>query len=833
MNDRISSALARLFEEHSIVFWPDPTGEMREAYEAVALPGVTRVEVANNEFGLKLRMLRREAGAKFLVYRPGPEPAVGENWLLDVQLSAGQFRADQVAIWLAELGLPAAFEGLVREHAEFFRSGARVEALKRLMRADDTRTALRLRMLAVCAGAQGSLDTVIEALLAELAEERKDAMRLIERAGLAGFLWEQIGAQYGYHSEAPGVEDFAITLFEAVWRLALGEGAKLKPEALVLFHRWKNDRHGGTAFERLSARYLGLLGISENIARREVRDLVGIDHFEEVDRHIIRQIVHGLAAATVSAGEALGWARARRQSHWYGRYEDVYLALGFAVEFQQALAEANIRMTSPAEGVRRYVASWFRLDQLYRKFLYHMDQSRQATLLSELFTTIENRYTTNFLLPLNDAWQDQLARMERWEVPGLPRQIDFYRDQAAEYRRRDQKVVVIISDALRYEVAEECLARIRGLNRFDAELSAMIGVLPSYTQLGMAALLPHDALRIAPDGQGTVLDGEAGVQGLAGRERQLGKGHKGDRVKALAAQDVLNMRTDEGKALFRDHDAVYVYHNRIDAVGDKLATEDHLPEAVESTIEDLVALVRKLTSSNFSNILITADHGFLYQHRPLDESDFSVAEPQGGETFQRNRRFVLGRGLSETRGMKHFTAAQLGLVGDVDVLIPNSINRLRVRGAGSRYVHGGASLQEIVLPVLRVGKHREADLRQVNVQIVTSGRGLITSGQLAVTLYQTEPVSPKVQSRRLFAGIYAGDGTLISDEVELLFDFRSDNPREREQPCKLLLSRAADAYNGQDVLLKLRERVGETSHYQDHASHRLQLRRGIEIDFDF
>lgn len=833
MNDRIASALARLFEEHRIVFWPDPTGEMREAYEAVALPDVTRVEVANNEFGLKLRMLRREAGVKFLVYRPGTEPAVGENWLLDVQLSAGQFRADQAAIWLAELGLPAAFEGLVREHAEFFRSGVRVEALKRLMRADDTRTALRLRMLAVCAGAQGGLDTVIEALLAELAEEREDAMRLIERASLAGFLWDQIGAQYGYHSEAPGVEDFAITLFEAAWRLALGEGAKLKPEALVLFRRWKNDRHGGTAFEGLSARYQGLLGISEGIAQREVQDLVSIDHFEEVDRHIIRQIVRGLSVTTVSAGEALGWVRARRQSHWYARYADVYLALSFAVEFQQALAEANIGMTSPAEGVRRYVASWFRLDQLYRKFLYHMDRSRQATLLSELFTTIENRYTTTFLLPLNDAWQDQLARMERWEVPGLPRQIEFYRDQAAEYRRRDQKVVVIISDALRYEVAEECLARIRGLNRFDAELSAMIGVLPSYTQLGMAALLPHDALRIAPDGQGIVLDGEAGVQGLTGRERQLGKGRKGDRVKALAAQDVLNMRTDEGKALFRDHDTVYVYHNRIDAVGDKLATEDHLPEAVESTIEDLVALVRKLTSSNFSNILITADHGFLYQHRPLDESDFSVAEPQGGETFQRNRRFVLGRGLSETRGMKRFTAAQLGLAGDVDVLIPNSINRLRVRGAGSRYVHGGASLQEIVLPVLRVGKHREADLRQVNVQIVVGGRGLITSGQIAVTLYQAEPVSPKVQSRRLIAGIYAGDGTLISDETELLFDFRSDNPREREQPCKLLLSRAADAYNGQDVFLKLRERVGETSHYQDHASHRLQLRRGIDVDFDF
>jgi hypothetical protein len=52
-------------------------------------------------------------------------------------------------------------------------------------------------------------------------------------------------------------------------------------------------------------------------------------------------------------------------------------------------------------------------------------------------------------------------------------------------------------------------------------------------------------------------------------------------------------------------------------------------------------------------------------------------------------------------------------------------------------------------------------------------------------------------------------------------------------PCKFLLTRAADDYNNQDVFLKLRERIGKTSHYQDYASQRLQLRRGISTDFDF
>jgi hypothetical protein len=147
--------------------------------------------------------------------------------------------------------------------------------------------------------------------------------------------------------------------------------------------------------------------------------------------------------------------------------------------------------------------------------------------------------------------------------------------------------------------------------------------------------------------------------------------------------------------------------------------------------------------------------------------------------------------------------------------------------------HGGASLQEVIIPVIRVGKRREADVGKVEVQIIVSGRSLISSGQTAVTLYQAQPVSAKLQQRELLAGIYASDGTLVSDEHQLVFDYIPENPRERELPLKFLLSREADTHNNQDVFLKLRERVGKTSHYEDYTSHRFQLRRGISTDFDF
>jgi len=831
MSDRIQAGLARLFDENRIVFWYDAACDMRAEYEAVDLESVEKVEIVNNEFGLKYRMLRQEPKQKFLLYKEGPEPEEVENWLLDLQLATAVFKADQAAIWLAELGLPTQFEDVVRNHTEFYRSKGRIEHLKRALAPSDTKTDVLRRMLAVCADAEGALDTVIEALLKELAEGRDDALRLMDRAGLRDFFWAQVENAYGYASPEPDFEDFAITLFQSCYRRALEEDGKLNAEALLVFRRWKNNRHGADAFEVLSRKYQEILRVPDDLSDRDIKQLRAIDYFEEIDRQIIRKLVMALSSQTVTSSEVLKIVRERRQSHWYGIYRDVYEAIGYATEFQQALAEATLGMTSAEEGVKRYVTSWYKIDQLYRKFIFHMQKSGQASLLGALFESVENRYTTNFLTTVNDAWQDQIAKLSEWSVPGYERQTDFYVNQAAEFRRKDQKVVVIISDALRFEVAEECLREIRKLNRFDAELKLMISALPSYTQLGMAALLPNKDL---------TLSGDAGVssfgqptQGTANREKVLGLGRIGDRVKAMKADDFMAMKADGGKAIFRDHDILYLYHNRIDKVGHDLASETRATEAAENAIEDLTKLVRKLTTANFSNILITADHGFLYQHRALDDADFSVADLTGFKILHQDRRFLIGRGFDETAGMKKFTSSQLGLAGNLDVLIPNSINRMRKSGSASRFVHGGATLQEVIIPVLKVGKRREADVGKVDVQIVVAGRSLISSGQTAVTLYQVQPLSEKQQQRDLLAGIYADDGTLISDEHQLCLDFTSQSPRERELPIKFLLSREADCFNNQDVFLKLRERVGKTSHFEDYTSHRFQLRRGITTDFDF
>ena len=144
MNDRIALALTRLFDRHRIVFWYDANQELRGDFEALELSGVQKLELTNNEFGLKYRILREQPDQRFLLYREGPQPEDLDNWLLDVQLAQGEFRTDQAALWLSELELGLEFMELVQTHAEFFQAIRRKDALKKLLKPDDTAGWIRL-----------------------------------------------------------------------------------------------------------------------------------------------------------------------------------------------------------------------------------------------------------------------------------------------------------------------------------------------------------------------------------------------------------------------------------------------------------------------------------------------------------------------------------------------------------------------------------------------------------------------------------------------------------------------------------------------------------------
>lgn len=830
--EEIQQALTRIFERHRIIFWYDTKEELQAEFEAVNLPHVEKIVLGNNQFGLKYRLLRQEPTQKFLLYHAGPPPADDlDNWLLDVQLAHGEFRADQVALWLTELELPLEFTDVVAPHADFFKASSRRTALKAILHKDDSPRQVQLKMSAVCTQAEPRLDAILENLLAELAEGKDDKIRLIQRCSLDTFLWPQTERAFGYHAETPTVRDFALALFQAAYHQGLGEPITLNTDAVVLLKRWQGSTRYRSHFERLSAECADILGIAQDLALRPYEEVLLLDLFEVIDKKILDALVRAVTQRTLDSGACAQIVRQRRPTHWYGNYQHLYEAVDVAAHFLHLLDTVDLTIRSLADGLAQYQRTWYELDMLYRQFIYHVRQAGQMTLLSHLSAEIENRYTNHYLLPLNDNWQTMVDEVTDWSTAVAPRQTDFFQDSVEPFRQRDNKVVVIISDALRYEVGAELVSLIRQEDRYEATLAAAVTLLPSFTQLGMAALLPHSSLSLSADGSTVLVDGQSSA-GTENRKKIL-QGALQERGTAVQAEALLAMDRESSRALFRDHDVVYVYHNRIDNTGDDAKSEERVFDAVAATLTELITIIKKLANANASNMIITADHGFIYQHRALDESDFAAQVPAGQNIIRRNRRFVIGQGLVASSSFKYLTAAQAGLSGDLEILLPKSINRLRISGAGSRYVHGGATLQEIVVPVIEINKKRQSDISQVNVDILRGANNMITTNQLTVRFYQTEPVTDKVQSRQLRAGLYTQAGQPISNEHDLVFDFTSEQEREREQTAQFMLTHQADEANGQEIILRLQEPLPDTQYARPYKEARYTLRLSLFTrDFD-
>ena len=833
---KIQNAIEKEFARKRLVFWYDAEliGWQQE-FETLELAGVVKLEVNNNEFSVKHRITREEPKQKFLLYFHGQaQPTDTDNWLLDQLLANGgkPFSPDRASLALLDADLPEDFKALTAQHLEFFRSNERVGKLKESRKSTDTEADIRLKMVAIVCRAEPSVESILLSLLNELAREKNERWQQIEKYLLADFWWKQLAAHFGYVTPRPALLDFVLSLFRSV--TPLGGTSTLDPrQSLVFLNRWMDSVEHREAFEVLSERADGMLNISAALNLIEdVRPLLTAQTYRRIDLKILADLRDGLVNGALAPSEACRRAVARGQLHW-ARYDHgiqcLYRALGIAAELFETLPKLDLTIEAFDAGLEKYASTWWRADQLYRKFIFHLNESGQMALLEKLATRIEGLYLNEFLSKLAQNWQEWVDRCTEWSSHGVTRQRDlvsrFLQPQIAEGR----KVFVIVSDALRYEVARELLDCILREERWTADLKPALGILPSFTQLGMAALLPHTSLQFAPDGKTILADGTSTV-GTDARGKILAGGFNG-RATAISAEAflTLNSKTD-GRELSRANDVVFIYHNVIDAVGDKRDTEHRTCAAVESAIEDIVKLLKKAAAMNVSHFLITADHGFLYQNGTLDESDF-LAAPQPPEVLQYQRRFMVAPVIAEDARLKRFSASELGLLGNLQFAFPKGIQRLRLQGSGSRYVHGGTSLQEIVVPIIEVKKLRADDISRVEVDILRSGQQ-ITTGQVTITFLQSEPAGEKCLPRELRAGFYSKTNVPISDVHALKFDSEADDARQRERREQFLFGHEAEQFNQQDVVLRLEEQVPGTSLFAPYKEISFKLRRAFESDFE-
>jgi uncharacterized protein (TIGR02687 family) len=321
----------------------------------------------------------------------------------------------------------------------------------------------------------------------------------------------------------------------------------------------------------------------------------------------------------------------------------------------------------------------------------------------------------------------------------------------------------------------------------------------------MASLLPHNTLEYREGtGDDVFVDGQS-TKGTVARNKVL-SAYGG---MAVTAEQVKEWSRDEGREALRDQQLVYVYHNVVDALGDSSSTESETFMAVEHAIEELTELTRKiLMHFNTSTVLVTADHGFLFQQSKLDAADRTSLAEKPANTLKNKKRYVIGHGLPEPKdawsGSTQHTA---GTSSDTDFWIPKGANRFHFVG-GARFVHGGVMPQEIVVPVLTVKQLRgekaeKRTKRKVGVISPKSSLKMVNNIQ-RFDLMQTEAVSEQVLPVSVSVAIYDGDAKVSSEEIAT-FDCSTDSVTERVKQVRLSLS-GTDFDRNKDYFLIIKDK---------------------------
>ncbi len=828
---RIHDSLKTVFERHRLVFWYDPAGEWRAAFETFdgEAAGIRKREVNGDEFGVKVAIHQAGRGAKWLVYVPAACPPDNDNWLLDLLLQGYEYKADRASLAVQEAGLDYALQPVVEAHIKFFESPRRVQALQALARADDSESSLRLKLMAVALNSEPAVDALVLACFAQ-SEPNAIVDPVAEALGsfnLAEPFWKEVQRAFGY-AGAETFADFAITLFRAA--NPLDAGVALDPHARAFLAYWKDSQTHSAHYRRWAGVLEKTLRIEDQLhAARDARDLRGDDTFPAFEKFALASLRDAFVAGDIAGKELAGWIAQRRGSIWFGEHEDGYGALREAIELREGIAGAELHFGSIDAGINGYIETWHRVDGAYRRFCRHQQRYPHTALLAAVAAWADKAYVNQFLLPLADQWSDRVRAMEMWRAGALLAQTRFFDHHIRPFVAKKQKVFVIISDALRYEAAAELAARVRAENRWTAELGALLASAPSYTQLGMASLLPGDARAIQPDTMNVQVDGLTSA-GTEARRQMLAQA-AGMKATAVQARDFMELSTKgDARALLRDHDVVFIYHDVIDMRSHGLQVEQTSAANVANALDELMQLLRKIYSANGYNMLVTADHGFLFQQAGIDAGD-DVALPAATDWLHKDRRFALGRGIAESSTVKVFTAKQLGLEGDWQAAFPLSLGRFPLQGAGKRFLHGGLSLQEVIVPVLHVHVARADDAAQVEVDLI-SPPATITTGQVALALYQDRPACGKSPGRALRVGVFAEDGRALSEVKALNFDSGETEPRRREQRVTLALSRAADDYNNKDVEIVLLETIAGTTQAYPYKRYRTRLTKPFASDFD-
>jgi hypothetical protein len=224
------------------------------------------------------------------------------------------------------------------------------------------------------------------------------------------------------------------------------------------------------------------------------------------------------------------------------------------------------------------------------------------------------------------------------------------------------------------------------------------------------------------------------------------------------------MKGKELRAFLKEYDVVYIYHNQIDARGDKVNTENEVFTACNEAVEEIAKMMERLSANaNRHRFIVTADHGFIYKRDKVTESD-KISMLRDRNAIIARRYLISDEPVLEDGVHSLPFGKVLRNEDNRFVSFPSGSNVFKVAGGGQNFVHGGSSPQEMLVPVLdiKISKYL-ADTSQAQIQLLTSLKK-ITNKTINLDFFQADACSETILPASYRMYFIAEDGEHISNE---------------------------------------------------------------------
>lgn len=650
---------------------------------------------------------------------------------------------------------------------------------------DYSKNRIELGILVVLAGEKTlNFEYVVRKVIVKHFQKDDSILEKFEKYNISDVFWEFVYQHFGYIEDEPTIGKFTISLilnytaglFEGTipksWKRFIIED---KNNSRVFIDNFMNNNNYMSTFDNISSLLEDKLNISRDIKNHTVDSYIKCDSFKTFDRKIINHHV-SLLSETKEKIDFDSILELREKCHFYKDFEDEYQLIYWANEFIGLINEfqREILPDDVNKLINLFTNRFVNIDKAYRKFYYHYDKIDDTDNISYIQFMIENMYANVFLFEINPKFT---SLIENIKDVSLTKQWRFYK---TFIQNNKTKTIVIISDALRYGCGVELKEELDKNPTWTNTIQPMLSTVPSYTALGMASLLPNKEIKYKNN---TIL--VDGKQCKSTKERQkILQEYNPDAI-AVKFDEINSLKKSELRSLTKGINLVYIYHDQIDARGDNAPTENEVFDASQEAIDEITKLTTRLIdSANFTRIIITADHGYIYKKGSLNDSN--KVNLESISAFYKNRRFLLTDDKTDIPGTKCLSLEYINNE-DIYVTVPKGVDIFKLNGGGLNYVHGGLSLEEVIVPVIEVkSKKGGKNQRTVNLDLIGSNNK-ITNYETMLTFFQKENVSKTVLP--LEASIYFedDDGNKISNEVIIFADKNSEYSQDRQFKEKFTL----------------------------------------------